>query len=163
MNTIPIVISGIDRSVAFYYYCSHVKRVGECYVWTGQIESEGYGRLHWPLNSKNIKVQAHRWAYVLFVGPIPDGLEPDHKCRNRACVNWRHLELVTHKVNTHRGIGPTAMNAAKTHCPKGHPLHGKNLVPWEKDGRTCRTCSREYHREYMRAYRTAMRSSSNAR
>jgi hypothetical protein len=153
VKPLPIQITDGERKACVEYFWTHVKRDGRCLLWTGQIEKDGYGRLHWPFADPNRKVLAHRWAYVLFSGnDIPDGLEPDHTCRNRACVNWRHLEVVTHKVNSHRGVGPTAINAAKTHCSRGHELNPENLVPWEKTGRRCLKCHKEYQIPYQAAY-----------
>lgn len=77
---------------------------------------------------------AYRVAYELLVGAIPDGFQLDHLCRNRACVNPAHLEPVTQAVNKARGE-----RAMKTHCPKGHPYSGSNLIR-EKTGRKCRIC-----------------------
>lgn len=70
-----------------------------CWRWTRALTTSGYG--HFSL--KNRYYQAHRLFYILFIGPIPDSLEPDHLCRNRACVNPSHMELVTHAVNGQRG------------------------------------------------------------
>lgn len=74
------------------------------------------------------------------VGPIPEGMDLDHTCRNRGCVNPEHLEPVTTQVNTLRGIGPTAENARKTHCKHGHPLEGDNLYVDPEGKRKCRAC-----------------------
>ena len=157
MITIPIVITKENRTRAMSYFMSHIRASGNCWLWTGQIETEGYGRLHWPLDDPNKKILAHRFSYVLYRGVIPVHVEPDHICRNRSCVNPSHLELVTHQTNTRRGVGPTALNALKTHCLKGHKLCGSNLVPWVNSGRECRTCNKEYHRRYMRSYREKLR------
>lgn len=77
---------------------------------------------------------AHRVVYETVVGPVPEGLELDHLCRNRGCVNPAHLEPVTHQENMRRGHW-----GMKTHCPQGHPYEGDNLV---RDGhsRICRWC-----------------------
>jgi HNH endonuclease len=86
---------------------------------------------------------AHRWAYSLLVGPISDGLEINHLCRNRACVNPDHLEPLTHA--DHAKV--TRSRTKKTHCPSGHPYAGDNLYinPTSK-APTCRACWRvRYH------------------
>ena len=78
---------------------------------------------------------AHRVAYELQVGPIPVGLQLDHLCRVRSCVNPAHLEPVTSAENTRRGL-----RAMKTHCPQGHPYAGENLLIRPTGQRRCRTC-----------------------
>jgi hypothetical protein len=84
---------------------------------------------------------AHRAVYTLIVGPIPDGLQLDHLCRNRACVNPAHLEPVTARQNTLRSAAPSAVNAAKTECIKGHPFDDANTI-LRRGGqaRACREC-----------------------
>lgn len=71
-----------------------------CWEWQREKNNKGYGRLR--INGK--KVSSHRHYYELHAGPIPDGLELDHKCRNRGCCNPEHLEIVTHKENVRRGL-----------------------------------------------------------
>ena len=118
----------------------------DCWTWTGSHFQSGYGQ-QW-VNGKNCK--AHRVSYVAAIGPIPDGLVLDHLCRNHACVRPDHLEPVTDRVNVLRGEGPAAVNAAKTHCPVGHPLTRDNLTPYELKhrGRNCLACARERNRRY---------------
>lgn len=114
---------------------------GGCWPWLGAVRT-GYGRF--AVQQKRL-VQAHRFAYELLVGPIPDGLELDHLCRNRACVNPDHMEPVTSRVNTLRGTSPAARNAVKTHCDAGHPLSPENTYVWNGQ-RACKTCRRSFTR-----------------
>lgn len=81
-----------------------------------------------------------RVVYEALVGPIPNGLELDHLCRNRGCVNPLHLEPVTHQENVRRGVGPTAINARKTRCIHGHEFTPENTIV-RSDGRACRPCA----------------------
>lgn len=88
--------------------------------------------------------RAHRVSYETFVGPIPAGLTLDHLCRNTLCINPAHLEPVTIKENVLRGDGPTARNARKTHCDRGHAFDETNTGPNANGGRSCRACKREW-------------------
>ena len=96
----------------------------------------------------------HRVAYEAAVGPIPEGLQLDHLCRNTLCTNPAHLEPVTCRENLLRGNTLQAANAAKTHCPYGHPYAGENLrVRRLKSGglgRSCRECARVFGRAARR-------------
>lgn len=111
-----------------------------CWNWTGQKSPKGYAVTHFKGISTT---RAHRVFYMLLVGEVPKGFELDHLCRNRSCVNPDHLEVVTTKVNVLRGIGPTAINARKTHCIRGHPLSGDNLYTRRSGKRQCRICIRQ--------------------
>lgn len=98
---------------------------------------------------------AHRVAYELVVGPIPDGLQLDHLCKVRKCVNPAHLEAVTCGENIRRGdTGKAAaeVQSSKTHCPQGHPYSGDNLAHYRgrhgRRYRACRICRREAMRRF---------------
>ncbi len=132
-----------------------VRGPDDCWPWLDSTR-DGYGRFR--LRGK--KVQAHRLAYVLLVGPVPDGLLLDHTCHNtdetcnlgsecphRRCCNPAHLEPVTHRMNTLRGHSVTARHAVKTHCPQGHPYSGENLIIY-RGRRYCRVCQDAHKRQH---------------
>lgn len=126
-------------------FWSHVQKTDSCWNWD-RPNSIGYGRINW----KRKELKSHRVAYELVKGPIPEGLHLDHLCRNPACVNPDHLEPVTCRVNTLRGVSMVAENARKTTCSKGHPFSGDNLYCTPGGKRACRTCNRENARIYDR-------------
>lgn len=116
-----------------------------CWVWQGGDDhGKGYGRIH----RYGRTMPAHRYFYELAKGPIPDGLELDHLCRNVKCVNPDHLEPVTPRENVRRGTTPAARNMVATHCVHGHPLAGANLYIARDGHRQCRACQRRSSRDY---------------
>lgn len=121
-----------------------VDKSGDCWLWTAS-KRNGYGQL--GLWKEGRVEYAHRIAYELLVGPIPDGLVIDHLCRVRHCVNPAHMELVTRGENVRRGEGQGGrFYKPKTHCIHGHPLSGKNLYVDPTGKRVCRACRREVDR-----------------
>lgn len=99
-----------------------VKKTKKCWNWIAG-KRNGYGNFWNGVFSE----PAHRFSYKLLIGDIPEGLVLDHLCRNHSCVNPKHLEIVTQRVNTLRGVGPSAINSKKTHCKNGHKIFGDNL------------------------------------
>lgn len=118
-----------------------------CLLWLGVVNQFGYGRLR----RKEVSGVVHRLAYELTKGPVPPGLELDHLCRVRCCINPDHLEPVPKIVNVRRGMAGTSTRQrtlARTHCPKGHPYSGDNLFQRKGTGfRECRICMRERLRQ----------------
>lgn len=107
-----------------------------CWVISGADKAHRYPRM---FVGDRRTVATHRWSYEHFVGPVPPGLVLDHLCRNTSCANPEHLEPVTPRENTLRGFGPTAVNAAKTHCDRGHPLTNAYVIP-STGSRQCLEC-----------------------
>lgn len=136
----------IDRALRF------VDKTDGCWLWTGARKAGGYGQIKVGEQSR----LAHRALYELLVGPIPEGLELDHLCRVRECVNPEHLEPVTRRENVLRGVAPAAANARKTHCPQGHPYEGRNVyINAASGGRVCRTCNNAAALRYRQRKRAA--------
>jgi hypothetical protein len=125
-------------------FWSRVNKTETCWLWTGATVAGGYG----CLRADGRPLRAHRVAYELTVGPIPDGLVLDHLCRTPACVRPDHLEPVTQRENILRGTSPAAQFAAATHCKRGHEFTPENTMRRKGSTRECRTC-----RKHRRAKR----------
>ena len=129
--------------------------LGPCWVWLAKLDADGYGSFF--VGRKRF-VKAHRWAYGVTRGPIPDSLELDHLCRVRRCVNPAHLEPVPHRVNVLRGTSFAGQEAGVTHCPRGHPYdEGNTYLRQRRYGvsRTCRACAR-LHQKRLALRRTGL-------
>ena len=122
--------TSITDRMAIYRELSETNEKG-CWLWTGS-KSAGYADV--GIGMKVVKLHKLAWEWVN--GPVPDGLELDHLCRNRACWNPDHVEPVTHKVNMERGA-----HRLKTHCPQGHPYDEIN-TRFYRGRRYCWTCIR---------------------
>lgn len=115
-----------------------------CWTWTAGLDN-GYGRFR---SGKRL-VKAHRYSYTHLVGAVPNGLQLDHLCRNRACVRPDHLEPVTSRENILRGDAPAitrARHSGKTECLRGHPYDELNTYARPDGHRACRTCARDRRR-----------------
>lgn len=108
--------------------------LGPCWLWTGALYSVGYGQ--WRAYHGGLSGPAHRYAYELEHGPIPEGLECDHLCQNKRCIRPSHLEPVTHAENQRRTRRPL--------CRRGHPLTDENTYTHidrkNLPHRRCRIC-----------------------
>lgn len=114
---------------------SRTSQVGDCLLYQGAL-ADGYA--HIGLSGKRW-YYAHVFMFEVLIGPIPMGLELDHLCRNRSCVNPAHLEPVTHRENCVRGVGFVSRKASQTTCMRGHELAGGNLYSW-RGHRYCKKC-----------------------
>lgn len=124
--------------------------VETCWLWTGKL-IRGYGRF---TPAYRMGTGAHRFAYADLVGEIPAGLDVDHLCRNRACVNPWHLEPVSRSENLRRGY---EARGPKPTCKHGHDFTEANTYPRPGGHRGCRTC----RLEYMRAYKAARKQAAS--
>jgi hypothetical protein len=135
-------------------FWKRVNKTNNCWYWDHE-NSFGYGKFGIKTKKGWTMRWAHRVAYELVKGPIPKNLEIDHLCRNRLCVNPKHLEAVSKKENLLRGIGNPANNARKTHCSRGHEFtfentrHPKNDIR-KRDCRKCNTIRTQNHRNKLK-------------
>lgn len=139
---------GLPPPIVRFWRCVQVDPDG-CWTWTALLTELGYGRF--SVNKRNHP--AHRWLYEYLRGPLPRSLDVDHLCHNadpdcrggstclhRRCVNPAHLEAVSRRENTLRGKAIPAINARKTHCPRGHAY---DVI--EPNRRGCSVCIKAHN------------------
>lgn len=120
-----------------------------CHEWPGFRNKDKKGRPSYGKATFYGKLRSiHKIVWEHFNGPVPEGLELDHLCRNLICANTDHLEPITHQENILRGRNFVAQYAQRTHCDKGHPLDGDNLrIRKTGTGRRCAQCVRDRYRK----------------
>lgn len=118
-----------------------------CWLWTGAVAGRGYGYIALGVAGKRRNGYGHRLAYELFVADIPAGMEIDHLCREKRCVNPAHLEPVTPAENNRRSNSRSALNARKTHCRAGHAFDEQNTYRHDAQ-RMCRQCRADTARRW---------------
>ncbi|MFD9225251.1 HNH endonuclease signature motif containing protein [Streptomyces sp. NPDC060064] len=136
----------LDKAVAGF---------GGCLIWTAYTNRDGYGHIY----DSGRMLLAHRVAYEVLVGPIPDGLQLDHLCRVRHCINPHHLEPVTAQENQLRsGLTIGGVAAQLTHCLRGHEFTPENIYspPSAPNKRFCRACLRIRKAEQRARRRSAI-------
>ena len=131
-----------------------------CWLWIAATVN-GYGKTGGGPRGDRWNARAHRYSYVALVGDVPVGLDLDHLCRVRCCVNPAHLEPVTRAVNMARSPLTPHMRKFATHCKRGHEMTAENTGGLDKRQRYCRACERlRYQSTY--AQRAAVRRANAA-
>jgi hypothetical protein len=137
MPTIERNVLPFDSRVSPRFWSKVEFSLDGCWIWTANVNGGGYGQV----SMNKTTYRAHRVFYEALVGPI-ETETLDHLCRVRACVNPSHLEPVTMRENTLRGVSPVAVNAKRTTCVAGHALTTDNVYVTYRGFRHCRTCQR---------------------
>jgi hypothetical protein len=128
-----------DRALEERFFSKVRETPDGCWEWTAAVVNKGYGKFNLR---KGKQAYAHRWCYEFMVGPIPDGLQIDHLCRNTVCVNPSHLDPVTNRVNTLRGA------KVSDKCLRGHLFTEENTYIRPNGRRTCRACAKSRNDYY---------------
>lgn len=123
-----------------------------CWLWNGKVSEKGYG----IIQHERRRLYAHRVGFELFVGSVPNGLELDHLCRVRRCVNPAHLEPVPHVENVARGEAGKPQRD-RTHCKAGHPYDETNTYTKPDGARGCKECRRAAQRRFQARNRERLR------
>lgn len=113
-----------------------IRKTPTCWHWLGAVSKNGYSKSFMDYKTTT----GHRVFYTYYKGVVPEGLQIDHLCRNKLCVNPEHLEAVTSRENIIRGTGFAAKNSKKKKCLRRHLLSGDNLYITPDGRRQCKKC-----------------------
>lgn len=125
---------------SFFWSKADVRNENECWLWKRSLSTGGY-----PRYKKGNIYYAHIYAYTITKGAIPDGLELDHTCLTRSCINPNHLEAITHQENMLRGNTFASKQSKQTHCKRNHSLDNSYI---HKNRRLCRICRAQASRKF---------------
>lgn len=135
-----------ERAIAYLAPRIDYDGSGGCWLWQRTTAGDGYGLARLWTQGVRTSWYAHRLAYTVFRGPIPEGLEIDHLCRIHRCCNPMHLEIVTAQENQRRSDSVSGQEMRQTYCVHGHPFDELNT--YRHNGhRYCRECRRRRNRE----------------
>ena len=136
-----------DRELARFIPKFIINETTGCWEWQASM-NKGYGQFYRGGSRQDAILRgAHRVSYEHWIGPVPDGLDLDHLCRVRRCVNPDHLEPVTRRENLLRGPTIPAGNLSKLECAQGHAFDADNTYISPDGARVCRACHRIWARE----------------
>lgn len=121
-----------------------------CWSWDGPHDSSGYGRFRLGAPGQ-LTTGTHRFAYEWLIGPILEGLDLDHLCRNVGCCHPDHVEPVTRAENLKRSDVALGIRTEATHCVNGHEFTPENTYIRTSGRRACRECKRAYDRRVYHA------------
>ena len=133
-------------------FWNHVRKTADCWLWTGG-NNERYGVFFAGGDRTRGKVLAHKWSFEHHFGPVPEGLEVNHRCEVTLCVRPDHLEELTPRDNVRYGTSHTANKARQTHCVNNHEFTPENTYIRSNGTRACKACRRGRMAE-LRASRT---------
>lgn len=122
-----------------------------CALWTRGTH-KGYGYV----NFQGRKVKVHRLMYERFVGPVPKGWHVHHECENRRCANFAHLKAMPAGKHVLLSDNCMGRNSRKTHCPRGHPYEGDNVIV-RNASRFCKACRPFYQQRYRARKKAVIR------
>lgn len=141
----------------FWSFVDNADDPDACWIWTGHRNASGYGKF----SIFGQSIRAHRFSAAYHGNPTPRHLVTDHLCRNRACVNPRHLEAVTHQENVRRGARsqsgdhpPRSRKPRNKVCARGHILTNDTMYfPPSRDRGECLECRQAWQKDYNRKRR----------